>query len=53
MSTGKTESDRSEWIGASTFTVILTDDRGKEWHGESLSEWILALGDKFRGAANV
>jgi hypothetical protein len=37
----------NEWIGKSTFTVILTDDRGKEWHGVITSDSVLAQGDGF------
>lgn len=36
-----------ERIGTSTFTVILTDDRGKEWKCDSVWEQMLAQGDGF------
>ncbi len=36
-----------ERIGTSTFTVILTDDRGKEWQGEIVLDKVLATGDGF------
>lgn len=37
--------DHFEWIGPSTFTVILTDDRGKEWRGKITLDRVLAQGD--------
>ena len=36
-----------EWAGTSTFSVVLTDDRGKEWRGEVIWERVLAQGDGF------
>ena len=39
--------ESSEWLGKSTFTVILTDDRGKIWQGENISGHVLAQGDGF------
>ncbi len=39
--------DRFEWIGPSTFTVVLTDDRGKEWRGEIMLGKVSAEGDGY------
>lgn len=36
-----------EWIGKSTFTVILTDDRGKEWCGSRTLDQVSADGSGF------
>lgn len=38
---------RSEWIGKTTFSVSLVDDRGKEWCCRLVSETFLAQGDGF------
>lgn len=37
----------SEWIGTSTFQVILVDDLGKEWRGSDISDRVLAQGGGF------
>ena len=37
----------SEVIGKSTITIILTDDRGKEWIATDVTEQMLAQGDGF------
>jgi len=39
-----TEEGRSAWIGNSVFTVILTDDRSKEWRVDLKEEKILVDG---------
>jgi hypothetical protein len=39
--------EHSEWLGKSVFTVILTDDRGKDWRAENHSDHVLAQGGGF------